>query len=87
MPFFVDELVQPGSGARRIVAKAFDSKANLSSEDESPSISETYVHLIIVSFLLTLTLSQKDTFSTILSLLIPNAILVGQMGSSSVFST
>jgi hypothetical protein len=45
--FFVDEVVQPGSGTRRLVAKAFDSKANLLSEDELPSISETYVHLLI----------------------------------------
>ena len=83
----MDELLQPGNGARRLVAKAFDHKANILSNEDLPSTSETYVHLLIASFMLTLTLSQKDSFSAILSLLIPSAIAIGKTGSSPLFST
>jgi hypothetical protein len=55
--FFVDELSQPGSGAKRLVANAFNPQAHLLNDDELPSCSETYVHLLIASFLLTLTMS------------------------------
>jgi hypothetical protein len=80
--FFGDELAQPGFGARKLVAKAFDGTSSMLGDSELPSIRETYVHLFISAFLLTLSLSQKDTFLTIISLLVPNAILVGQTGSS-----
>ncbi len=50
-----------------------------------PSIGETYVHLLILDFLLTLSQLQKDTFLTILSRLIPSAISVGQTGTSPIF--
>jgi hypothetical protein len=50
----VNELAQPGFGSRRLVAQAFDGKASMLEDSELPSISETYVHLLISAFLLTL---------------------------------
>ena len=85
--FFIDELSQPGSGAKRLVANSFNPQAHLLRDDELPSSSETYVHLLIASFLLTLTTSQKHTFSTIINLLIPSAIAIGKHGTSPVFSS
>jgi hypothetical protein len=85
--FFYDELSQPGSRAKRLVANAFNSQSYFLNDDELPSSSETYVHLLIASFLLTLTISQKHTFSTILNLLIPSAISIGKHGTSDIFSS
>jgi hypothetical protein len=85
--FFADELYKCGYGARQLVIKAFDNKAHLLHDDELPSTSETYVHLLITPFMLTLSLPQKDAFANILSILIPNVILQGQTGTSPIFSS
>jgi hypothetical protein len=85
--FFADELCKSGVGARHLVAQAFGNKAHLLTDKELPSTSETYVHLLIALFMLTLSLSQKDAFSNILSILIPDAILQGHTGTSQIFSS
>jgi hypothetical protein len=68
-----------------LVAKAFNHNVETLSDEEAPS--ETFVYLLIPSFMLTLIHFQCVTFWTILSLLIPNAIEIGKSGTSPIFSS
>jgi hypothetical protein len=60
--FVSDEFVQCRYRACRLVAKTFDSNAHLLNNDDLPLISETYIHLLIASFMLTLSSSQRCIF-------------------------
>jgi hypothetical protein len=55
--FFADEIIKSGYAAHHLAAKAFDNKAHLLTDEELSSPSETYVHLLIASFMITLSLS------------------------------
>ena len=79
--YLADEHRGPTIGARMLVKRAFDSP-----DGNLPSTDETYFHLLMSCFLLSLTESQRETFFVLVQVIYDNAVLQCQK-SNGIFNT